>query len=53
MQGLSSWLKIFNSLDTNTFKAGQPNESIKSSNPKQIFHSTYPAHILVPLLTLV
>ena len=55
MQGFSWWLKIFNSIDINTFKAAQANESIESLNPKQLsrFHSTYLTNILVYLLILV
>ena len=43
IQGLSWWCTIFNPLDTNTFKAAQSNEIVKSSNPKQFFrlHSIY------------
>ena len=47
IQGLSWWLKIFNSFDTNTFKAAQSNEIMKSSNPKKSFQPS-----LYTLLTL-
>ena len=36
IQGLSWWLKIFNSIDINTLKAAQSNESIKSPHPMQV-----------------
>ena len=54
IQALMWWRKIFNYVDTNTHKAAQSNESIKSLNPMQLprFHFTYPTHILVYLLIL-
>ena len=44
MQGLTCWFKISNLIDTNTLKAAQSDENIRSSKSKQLSRS-YSAYL--------